>query len=206
MPAEESDRQREVFDQPALELARIAEELVAHRGCGFEPCETCTNQVPGEGNPSAELVFVGEAPGAREDQLGRPFVGAAGKVLDRMLEDAGLSRGSVFITNVLKARPPENRDPRPAEIAHSLPWLERQLAIIQPLVVVLLGRHAMDVFLPGRVISQERGQISVVDGRHYVPVFHPAAALRSTARRHALQMDLRLVAELVSQGRESPGL
>jgi uracil-DNA glycosylase family 4 len=177
-------------------LAAIAEEIRNHRDCGFEPCETCTNAVPGEGNPEAAVVFVGEAPGAKEDALGRPFVGASGKVLDRMLAGAGLSRADVFITNVLKARPPANRDPRPAEIAHSLPWLHRQLDVIDPRLVVPVGRHAMEVFLPGRVISKEHGHLSVVDGRSYMPVFHPAAALRNKERMAALQNDMLRVAAL----------
>jgi DNA polymerase len=185
-------------------LAAIAEDIRSHRDCGFEPCETCTNAVPGEGNPDAAVVFIGEAPGAKEDALGRPFVGASGKVLDRMLAGAGLGRGDVFITNVLKARPPANRDPRPAEIAHSLPWLHRQLDVIDPRLVVPVGRHAMEVFLPGRVISQEHGRLSVVNGRSYMPVFHPAAALRSKERMAALQDDMRTVAELTRESGLAP--
>jgi uracil-DNA glycosylase family 4 len=174
----------------ASELSAIAEDIRNHRDCGFEPCETCAHAVPGEGNPEAAVVFVGEAPGAKEDALGRPFVGASGKVLDRMLAVAGLSRTDVFITNVLKARPPANRDPRPAEIAHSLPWLHRQLDVIDPRLVVPVGRHAMEVFLPGRVISKEHGHLSVVHGRSYMPMFHPAAALRNKERMAALQQDM----------------
>jgi uracil-DNA glycosylase family 4 len=180
----------------AVKLDGISAEIRAHGACGFEPCETCTTPVPGEGSPEASVVFVGEAPGAREDLLGRPFVGASGKVLDRLLAAVGLSRESVFITNVLKARPPANRDPRPAEIAHSLPWLERQLAVIEPRLIVPLGRHAMNVFLPDRVISEEHGRVSIVDGRAYMPVFHPAAALRNKERMRALQDDMKRLAEL----------
>jgi DNA polymerase len=182
-------------------LAAIAEEIRTHRGCGFEPCETCTNAVPGEGNPDAAVVFVGEAPGAKEDALGRPFVGASGKILDRMLAGAGLGRSEVFITNILKARPPSNRDPRPAEVAHSLPWLHRQLDVINPRLVVPVGRHAMEVFLPGRVISSEHGRLSVVEGRSYMPVFHPAAAMRNRERMAALQLDMRRVGELCGSTR-----
>jgi uracil-DNA glycosylase family 4 len=104
-------------------LEDIAEEIRAHTGCGSEPCETCRSFVPGEGPADARVVVVGEAPGASEDRTGRPFVGNAGRLLDRLLEEAGLDRDAVFITNVVKARPPGNRDPKAAEVAHHRPWL-----------------------------------------------------------------------------------
>src|SRR4051794_31211289 len=120
----------------AARLDAIAVEIRAHAGCGFEPCETCTTFVPGEGSAEATIVVVGEAPGAREDAAGRPFVGAAGKILDGLLDQAGLAREDVFITNVVKARPPGNRDPRADEGAHHRAWLERQPEGIPPPVVV----------------------------------------------------------------------
>src|SRR5204862_216010 len=110
-----------------MDLASLAEEIRAHRGCGFEPCETATRMVPGEGSPTAAVMLVGEAPGATEDALGRPFVGRAGRLLDEALAEAGLARADVWITNVVKARPPRNRDPRAAEVAHWMPWLESEL-------------------------------------------------------------------------------
>lgn len=135
------------------------------------------------------MVLLGEAPGAREDASGRPFVGASGRVLDRLLASIGLARGDVFITNVLKARPPGNRDPTAAEIAHSLPWLDLQLSIIRPRFVVLLGRHAMRVFVNDLPISAARGRAVTASGRTYFPVFHPAAGIRSKARMVALEED-----------------
>src|SRR3954470_21821106 len=120
----------------AAELAAIAEEIRTHHGCGFDVCATCTNFVPGEGDPRAEVVIVGEAPGATEDAEGRPFVGRAGRLLDEVLAAAGLRRDEVWITNVVKARPPGNRDPRAPEVAHHWPWLERELAAIGPRLVV----------------------------------------------------------------------
>jgi len=113
-------------------LDAIADEIRDHLPCGFEPCETCATFVPGEGNPDARIVLVGEAPGANEDRLGRPFVGAAGKFLDTLLGEAGLRREDVFITNVLKSRPPGNRDPKPEEVAACIPYLFRQIELINP--------------------------------------------------------------------------
>ena len=159
-------------------LAELAEEIRGHRGCGFEPCETCTNPVPGEGDAGADVVFVGEAPGAEEDRQGRPFVGAAGRLLDQLLESVGLARSEVFITNVLKARPPGNRDPRPGEIFHSWPWLKEQIELIRPRVIVPLGRHALECFLPGARVSRLHGCAVEQAGWTYVPLFHPGAALR----------------------------
>lgn len=179
------------------ELERIADEIRMHRGCGMEACESCGHPVPGEGSATASLVLLGEAPGAREDATGRPFVGASGKILTRLLGSIGMEREDVFITNVMKARPPANRDPRPDEIAHALPWLEAQLNLIQPQFVVLLGRHALSIFFQGQTISSARGQAIKADGRTYVPVFHPAAGLRSTVRMRALEEDFARLGQLV---------
>src|SRR5438034_8960089 len=115
----------------AAELDAIAEEICTHTPCGFEPCETCTHFVPGEGSPGARIVIVGEAPGASEDKAGRPFVGRAGKLLDELLGEAGIARADVFITNVLKARPPGHRDPRARALPHPRPWPERPAGVPQ---------------------------------------------------------------------------
>src|SRR5437763_3083317 len=139
-------------DAAAL-LAAIADEIRTHEACGFEVCASCTNFVPGEGDPAAEVVIVGEAPGATEDVQGRPFVGRAGRLLDEVLAAAGLRREQVWITNVVKARPPANRDPRAGEVDHHRPWLERELAAIGPRLVVPVGRHALTRFAPGLRIS-----------------------------------------------------
>jgi uracil-DNA glycosylase len=177
----------------AAELEAIAEEIRAHAGCGSEPCESCGRFVPGEGDARADVVLVGEAPGASEDEAGRPFVGRAGRLLDELLEAAGLRRSDVFITNVVKARPPGNRDPRPDEIAHHRPWLDRQLAVIRPRVIVPLGRHALACFLPGVRIGEVHGQpLEVGPGEPVLfPLYHPAAGLRSTKLRATLFDDVR---------------
>jgi len=172
------------------ELERIAEEIRAHRGCGFEPCETCANPVPGEGSPDARIVFVGEAPGAQEDKTGRPFVGGAGRLLSELLESIDLAREDVFITNVLKARPPKNRDPKPAEVEHSRPWLEAQLAVIGPELLVPLGRHALGRFVGGLKISEVHGTLIEHEGRRYFPLLHPAVALYARERRSELFDDI----------------
>jgi uracil-DNA glycosylase family 4 len=172
-------------------LEALHAEIRAHRGCGFEPCETALHMVPGEGAPDADVLLLGEAPGASEDELGRPFVGRAGKLLDELLAEIALDRGAVYITNVLKARPPRNRDPRPDEVAHSMPWLERQLALIRPRLVVPLGRHALTHFVPGGKISLLHGQVVEVGERTLYPMYHPAAALRSRGLRETLFEDAR---------------
>jgi uracil-DNA glycosylase len=178
-----------VTADPQARLDAIAREVRGHVPCGFEICEHATNFVPGEGSATAGLVLVGEAPGAREDMTGRPFVGSAGKLLDRLLEAAGVSRDDVFITNILKARPPGNRDPRPDEVAHHLPWLEAQLDVIRPRVIVPLGRHALARFAPDLKISEAHGRIVQRDGRTLFPMFHPAAALHAERLRETLFAD-----------------
>ena len=172
-------------------LEALHEEIRNHRGCGFEICEAATHIVPGEGSATAAVMLVGEAPGASEDAQGRPFVGRAGKLLDELLEEAGLVRADVFITNVVKARPPGNRDPKPAEVAHHLPWLERQLALIAPRVVIPLGRHALAHFAPGHKVTDVHGALLLAGGRRLVPWLHPAAALRSRGLREAASEDAR---------------
>jgi uracil-DNA glycosylase len=179
----------EIRPLPALEDLR--DEIRSHRGCGFEPCETATNMVPGEGGASAEVMFVGEAPGATEDREGRPFCGRAGRLLDEALAAAGLERERVYITNVVKARPPGNRDPSAGEVAHWLPWLEAELALVQPALVVPLGRHALTHFVPRAKISELHGRPTHARGRALYPLYHPAAALRSTQLRETLLADAR---------------
>jgi DNA polymerase len=176
---------------PQRRLDAIAEEIREHVPCGFEICEQATNLVPGEGSATAKVMLVGEAPGAREDESGRPFVGGAGRLLDRLLEEAGLERGDVFITNVVKARPPGNRDPKADEVAHHLPWLEAQLDVIRPTLLVPLGRHALARFAPDVKITQTHGQVIERDGRTLFPMFHPAAALRNPRLRETLHEDAR---------------
>ncbi|MEA2253298.1 MAG: uracil-DNA glycosylase [Solirubrobacteraceae bacterium] len=170
-------------------LDAIAEEIRNHVPCGFEICEQATNLVPGEGSATADVVFVGEAPGASEDREGRPFVGRAGRLLDELLAEAGLRRQDVFITNVVKARPPGNRDPRAAEVAHHLPWLEAQLEVIRPRLLVPLGRHALARFVDDVKIGEVHGQLLERDGRTLFPMYHPAAALHNQRLRSTLVHD-----------------
>jgi DNA polymerase len=175
----------------AAALDAIAEEIRGHRPCGFECCEEATNLVPGEGNPDAAIVIVGEAPGANEDKQGRPFVGQAGKMLGALLEQAGLVREDVFITNVVKGRPPGNRDPKPDEVAHSWPWLEAQLDTIAPELVVPLGRHALRRFAPELKIGEVHGRAVEAGGRRLFPLYHPAAALHNRGLQATLEEDAR---------------
>ena len=180
---------------PQKLLDAIATEIREHVPCGFEICEQATNLVPGEGSPTADVVLIGEAPGASEDKSGRPFVGNAGKLLDRLLEEAGLRRDDVFITNVVKARPPGNRDPKADEVAHHLPWLEAQLEVLQPKLLVPLGRHALNRFAPDVKITETHGHVLERDGRALFPMFHPAAALRNPRLRETLHADARALRE-----------
>lgn len=164
------------------ELNKISREINSFTG--LEIARNCTHAVPGEGNPDARIMFIGEAPGFNEDQQGRPFVGQAGKLLEKSLQDIlHLSRGDVYITNVVKFRPPENRDPLPAEIDACAGWLDRQISIIQPQIIVTLGRFSMGKFIPGVTISRVHGQARFIDfqGHKYslFPMYHPAAALRA---------------------------
>ena len=155
--------------------------------------------VPGEGDPNAEIMLVGEAPGANEDREGRPFVGRAGKILDELLAAAGLEREQVYITNVVKARPPGTRDPRAAEVAHNMPWLEAQLALIQPRLVVPLGRHALAHFTDGAKIAEVHGTEITQRGRTLFPLYHPAAALHNQSLRGTLVEDARALGRAVSE-------
>jgi len=135
----------------------------------------------GEGNPDSKVIFIGEAPGFHEDRLGRPFVGRGGQLLDECIKSIGWRREDVYITNIVKRRPPENRDPLPEEIESYKPYLARQIAILHPQLIVPLGRFAMNYFLPEAKISRDQGRVFDVEGRLIVPVYHPAAALRSTS-------------------------
>lgn len=166
-------------------LDQLAEQIKQESICP-ELAEQATQLVMGDGNPDADIVFIGEAPGKNEDLQGKPFVGAAGKFLNDMLATIGLERGDVYITNIVKYRPPNNRDPLPEEKQAFLPFLAEQLNIIKPKLIVTLGRHSMDVLLPGLKISQVHGQPKRYQGQVYLPLFHPAAALYNGAMRQTL--------------------
>jgi uracil-DNA glycosylase len=158
--------------------------------------------VPGEGPETADVMVVGEAPGRFEDEQGRPFVGRAGQLLDEVLAEAGLARSDVFITNVVKARPPGNRDPTRAEVEHWMPVLEQQLALVAPRLVVPLGRHALAHFAPGEKISEVHGTLFAGEGRLVVPWLHPAAALYRQDLRETLLQDARALPGVLEGARE----
>lgn len=174
----------------------LVEEI---RGCVICPLsEGRTNAVPGEGNPNADIMFIGEAPGFNEDRQGRPFVGAAGGVLDGLLAVIGLDRSDVFIGNMIKCRPPDNRDPQTSEMEACRPYLDRQIEIIDPKVIVTLGRHSFGKFFPGEAISKARGRARPWQGRIVFPVYHPAAALHNPRLKPALEEDFRKLPELIN--------
>jgi uracil-DNA glycosylase len=168
-------------------LERVAEEV---RGCVIcELSRTRTHAVPGEGAPRAAVMLIGEGPGYHEDQQGRPFVGPAGKFLEELLTKAGLEREDVFITNVVKCRPPGNRDPLPDEIMACSGYLQRQIDLIDPAVIVTLGRFSMARWFPGERISKIHGKPKQVGARMIVPMYHPAAALHQTSLRSVIEED-----------------
>ncbi len=169
------------------ELSDLAQLILRCPDCRL--CETRTNAVPGEGPEDARIMFIGEGPGFNEDRQGRPFIGAAGKFLDQLLGAAGLTRGDVYITNIVKCRPPNNRDPMPDEIEACSKWLNRQIELIKPEVIVTLGRHSMNRFIPGATISRIHGDPRVIDGITVVPMFHPAAALHQERYRSLIVAD-----------------
>lgn len=158
-----------------------------------------TKAVPGEGAENADIMFIGEAPGFHEDQQGRPFVGAAGKFLDELLDSINLKREQVFITNVIKCRPPGNRDPLPEEMEACKPFLDRQIELIQPKLVVTLGRFSMARAFPKARISRIHGQPRKIGGVVYYPMYHPAAALHQPSLRRTVEEDMRRIPELIEQ-------
>lgn len=167
------------------QLNKLAEQIVEDKVCA-DLANQATQLVFGVGNAEAEIVFIGEAPGKKEDEQGEPFVGAAGKFLNEMLEMIGLKRKDIYITNIIKYRPPNNRDPLPEEKLAFLPFLKKQLEIIKPKLIVTLGRHSMDSLLPGLRISEVHGQPKRYQGFVFMPLFHPAAALYNGGLRQTL--------------------
>ncbi len=179
-------------------LEKIHDEVRRCTACPL-PKER-TQAVPGAGPVTAEIMFIGEAPGFYEDQQGLPFVGRAGKLLDQMLEKAGIARERIYITNVIKCRPPGNRDPKPEEVEACRPFLERQLVIIDPKVIVTLGRYSMARAFPNEKISRIHGQPRRIEGRIYFPMYHPAAALHQPSLRRVVEEDF-LKLRAVLEGR-----
>jgi len=182
---------------------KVAEEV---EGC--VECQLHVSRkkaVPGEGPADAEILFVGEGPGFHENEQGRPFVGAAGRFLEELLESIDLSREDVFIGNVVKCRPPGNRDPQPEEIAACSSYLHRQIKAIDPKVIVTLGRFSMAQYFPNSKISKIHGQEKEIDGRMVVPMYHPAAALHQPSLREVVKEDFALLPTLIAQ-RQSASL
>jgi uracil-DNA glycosylase family 4 len=199
-------------------LDKIKQQIIDNKVCK-ELANQATNLVFGSGNPDAEILIIGEAPGKNEDLTGEPFVGAAGKFLNEMLDGIGLQRDDIYITNIVKYRPPDNRDPLPEEKEEFLPYLHAQLEVIQPKVVVTLGRHSMNCFLPGMQISKIHGQPQIINvvkspwlmeitGHKsdqietkwvVMPLYHPAAALYNGGMRQTLIDDFTKLAQIVNQ-------
>ncbi len=178
-------------------------------GAETEACQRCplyqsgTRAVPGDGPPDAAILFIGEGPGYHEDRQGRPFVGPAGQLLNDLLGRIGLRRDQVFITNMVKHRPPSNRDPEPDELAACRDFLDRQIELVDPKVIVTLGRFAMERFMPGGRISQVHGQARQIGGRTFVPIIHPAAALHNGSWRPALEADFEALGRLLAAADEA---
>lgn len=187
------------------ETAQEKVEEIAREVKDCTLCElfrTSTNGVPGEGNAQARVMFIGEGPGWHEDQQGKPFVGNSGKFLTELIESAGLKREEVFITNIVKHRPPSNRDPLPDEIAACSGYLERQIEAIDPDVIVTLGRFSMSKYFPGERISRIHGKPKEIGRRLVVPMYHPAAALHNGSLRASVEEDFGRLPAFLSEQEE----
>lgn len=180
-------------------LSEVAAEVRVCTLC--ELAQSRTNAVPGAGPEDAEVFFIGEGPGWQEDQQGLPFVGASGKFLTELIQRAGLQREEVFITNVVKCRPPGNRDPLPDEMEACSPYLNRQIDAINPLVVVTLGRFSMARYFPNERISRIHGQPKTFGRRTVVPMYHPAAALHQGSLRGAIEQDFDQLGKIIAKSR-----
>jgi DNA polymerase len=182
-------------------LEKIAANV---RGCPLcKLARTRKNAVPGEGQISAKIMFIGEAPGRSEDEKGKPFVGAAGRILDDLLKKAGIERSQVFITNIVKCRPPNNRVPEEDELIACRPYLDRQIALIKPKVICILGRTAYSSILGGSSITANRGKIVERSGQKYFSTFHPAAVIYNKKLLSTLEADLKKLAAEINKEEES---
>lgn len=193
------------MDDATIALHDLSEQVAACPKCALS--KTRTKAVPGAGDPHADIVFIGEGPGYNEDQQGLPFVGQAGKFLDELLASIDLRREDVYITNVIKCRPPNNRDPQPGEIEACAPWLEQQLDIIKPRMIVTLGRFSMSRYFQGQTIGRIHGRPKKIDGVVVVPMYHPAAALHQANLRGTIMEDFKKLPGILrelSQSAEEP--
>lgn len=194
-------REAEDFDFESLDA--MAEAVTGCPMCRLS--ESRTHAVPGEGPSNADIMFVGEAPGFHEDRQGRPFVGAAGSYLEELLESIGMSRGDVFITNIVKCRPPENRDPRADEVDACTPYLYNQIELIGPKMIVTLGRHSMELFLGDESkISDVHGQPRKIGGIVFYPVYHPAAGLHQPRWKSMIEEDFQRIPEVLNRAESLP--
>ncbi len=184
-------------------LARIAQEVSACTKCALH--ESRKKSVPGDGPANAEIMFIGEGPGFHENEQGHPFVGAAGKFLDQLLAQAGVTRADVFIANVVKCRPPGNRDPLPDELEACDVHLEAQIKTINPSIIVTLGRFSMNKFIPAAKISAIHGELRKVGDRFVIPMFHPAAALHQAALKPAILGDFAKLPDQLKEARAALG-
>ena len=179
------------------ELEDIVRQIRGCHGCGL--AEGRTNAVPGEGPENSDLMFIGEGPGFYEDKQGRPFVGSSGHFLEELLASIDLSREQVYITNMVKCRPPNNRDPYPGEVGACSQYLDGQISLINPKVVVTLGRHSLSRFLPGETIGKARGKPRRMDGFTLYPIYHPAAALHRQSLRQVVEEDFKVILILLAE-------
>ena len=179
-------------------LAELYRKIAACRDCE-ELARTRTQTVPGEGPEKPQMVFIGEAPGYHEDQQGRPFVGQAGQFLEQLLNSIGLKRSDVYICNVIKCRPPNNRDPLPTEIKNCQKWLDQQLELLSPKMIVTLGRYSLAKFFPGEPISKIHGKARKKDNIIYFAMYHPAAALHQQSLRQTIEADMLKIPPLLAQ-------
>jgi uracil-DNA glycosylase family 4 len=178
-------------------LTELYQQIALCQKC--EIARSRTNVVPGEGAENAEIMFIGEAPGWHEDQQGRPFVGPAGQFLDRLLALIDLKRQQVYIANVIKCRPTGNRDPMPSEIVNCQPWLDRQIEIIKPRMIVTLGRYSMARYFPGKTISKIHGTVQKRDNVIYFAMYHPAAALHQQSLKQTIEADMKKIPALLAE-------
>jgi uracil-DNA glycosylase family 4 len=178
-------------------LTELYKEIIICQRCDL--AKGRTHAVPGEGSENAGILFIGEAPGWHEDQQGRPFVGPAGQFLDKLLSSINLDRKQVYIANVIKCRPPNNRDPLPQEIATCRPYLNRQIELIHPRMIVTLGRYSMAMFFPGKSISKIHGMAERKDNVIYYAMYHPAAALHQQSLRQSIEADMLKIPSLLTE-------
>lgn len=182
-------------------LTELYREIARCRECE-ELARTRNKVVPGEGPENSQIVFIGEAPGFHEDQQGRPFVGQAGQFLEQLLGSIGLKRDDVYICNVIKCRPPGNRDPLPMEIKSCQKWLDRQLELLAPKMIVTLGRYSLARYFPGETISKVHGKARKENNVIYFAMYHPAAALHQQSLRQTIEVDIRKIPELLAKSVE----